>query len=250
MDHFRVGFGKSTFAISVHDELFWFRQAGLSIHDYTVQFRTLAAVSGWNETALLATYRRGLNPSLRWQMAIYDDTVGLESFLQKALMVSQHLTACHTEEPLAAVASPVVHLPAPEPMQIDRYNLAPTEWARCISLKLCLYCGARFTRFKFTVTYCPGHKNLRADALSRLHQSDPSPESSEPILSPTVFVCPIEWVLDDQIRAATLEEPAPRGGPEKEELCTNCLTSHPSGRPTPITRLLITHTWCHFTYTI
>ncbi len=64
MDHFRVVFGKSTSAISVHDELFRFRQAGLSIHDYTVQFRTLAPVSGWNETALLAAYRQGLNPSL------------------------------------------------------------------------------------------------------------------------------------------------------------------------------------------
>ncbi len=29
-----------------------------------------------------------------------------------------------------------------------------------------------FTHFKFTVTYRPGHKNLRADALSRLHFSD------------------------------------------------------------------------------
>ncbi len=61
VDHFREVFGTSTSAISVHDELFRLRQAGTPIHDYTVRFRTLAAASGWNETALLAAYRRGLD---------------------------------------------------------------------------------------------------------------------------------------------------------------------------------------------
>ncbi len=80
-----------------------------------------------------------------------------------------------------------------------------------------------FTRFRFTVTYRPGHKNLKADALSRLHQPDPSPDCPEPILSPTVFVCPIEWALDDQIRAATLDEPAPLGGPEGKSFVPTAL---------------------------
>ncbi len=65
VDHFREVFGTSTSAISVHDELFRLRQAGMPIHDYTVRFRTLAAASGWNETALLAAYRRGLDPQTR-----------------------------------------------------------------------------------------------------------------------------------------------------------------------------------------
>ncbi len=84
-----------------------------------------------------------------------------------------------------------------------------------------------FTRFRFTVTYRPGHKNLKADALSRLHQPDPFPECPEPILSPTVFVCPIEWALDDQIRAATLDEPAPLGGPEGKSFVPTALRLAP-----------------------
>ncbi len=44
VDHFREVFGTSTSAISVHDELFRLRQAGMPIHDYAVRFRTLAAV--------------------------------------------------------------------------------------------------------------------------------------------------------------------------------------------------------------
>ncbi|KAL0192346.1 hypothetical protein M9458_010642 [Cirrhinus mrigala] len=70
-----------------------------------------------------------------------------------------------------------------------------------------------FTRFRFHITYQPSHKNIKADALSRMHSSDPVDESSEPILPPSIFLAPIVWQLDDQIRHATLEEPAPPGGP-------------------------------------
>ncbi len=74
-------------------------------------------------------------------MAIYDDTVGLENFLQRALHISQHLTACHTEESFT-IASPANRPLAPEPMQMERYHLTPTERARRINLGLCMYCGA------------------------------------------------------------------------------------------------------------
>ncbi|KAK3512600.1 hypothetical protein QTP70_017200 [Hemibagrus guttatus] len=40
------------------------------------------------------------------------------------------------------------------------------------------------------------------------------PEEPEPILPPDLFVCPITWSLDNDIRAATEEEPAPPGGPD------------------------------------
>ncbi|KAL0160101.1 hypothetical protein M9458_043826, partial [Cirrhinus mrigala] len=70
-----------------------------------------------------------------------------------------------------------------------------------------------FTCFHFHITYQPKHKNLKADALSRLHSTDPVDESPEPILPPSVFLAPIIWQLDDQIRHATLEEAAPPGGP-------------------------------------
>ncbi len=55
-----------------------------------------------------------------------------------------------------------------------------------------------------------------------------------------MFVCPIEWVLDDQSRAATLEEPAPPGGPERRSYVPTALhltlldalhTSPGSGHP-------------------
>lgn len=77
-------------------------------------------------------------------MSIYEDTVGLESFLQKGLHISQHLTGCHTEKPSIAAASPGNVAPAPEPMQTDSYHLSSTERAR--HSRTVPFCPVRPTR--------------------------------------------------------------------------------------------------------
>lgn len=52
-------------------------------------------------------------------MAIYDDVVGLENFIQRVIHISQCLTACNLE---VNAASPLrTSPPSPEPMQIDSY---------------------------------------------------------------------------------------------------------------------------------
>ncbi|KAL1264075.1 hypothetical protein QQF64_004430 [Cirrhinus molitorella] len=85
--------------------------------------------SEWNKTALLAAFRRGLNPSVSQQMAIYEDSVGLESFLQKAAHVSQHLSACHMEIQPAANTSPELTPPAPEGMITKSHHLSRAKRA-------------------------------------------------------------------------------------------------------------------------
>lgn len=82
--HFKEVFCTTASVISIHDELFWLRQADMSMHDHTVTFRTLAATIGWNKTALLSAFYRGLSPSLREQIVIYEDKVGLKNFLQES----------------------------------------------------------------------------------------------------------------------------------------------------------------------
>ncbi len=491
VEHFREVFSLSTTKVSVHDELLQLQQADSSIHEYTLRFRTLAASSGWNDSALLSVFRRGLNATVRRHMSIYEDTVGLESFLLKASRISQHLIACHSEPVIPAAISSRQAQPPPEPMVTDNYHLTPTERSRRIAQGLCLYCGSHghilntcpirppcpavstvhitpkfssvpyinasllyhdqsfpvkilvvyswyflgyiltptgvqmdpkkidavrnwprpttvkelqrflgfanfyrrfiahysqvaapltsllkrkthsiswapeaeqafhqlrsafctapalihpdpnlrfvvevdaatlgvgaalsqwkgetpvlhpcayfsrklspaeqnydvgnrellaiklaqeewrhwlegaqypfevitdhknlqylrdakrlnprqarwalfFTRFNFIISYRPGNKNIKADALSRLHQPDPTPDEPEPILPSSVFLSPIQWALDDQIRAATLTEPAPPGGPEGKEYVPSTLrltlldsvhTSPGSGHP-------------------
>ncbi len=141
-NHFKEVFGSATGALSVSDQLLRLRQGTSSTNEYTLQFRTLAATSGWNEAALLSAYRQGLDSGIRAQMAIYDDSMGLESFIQKANRISQRLSACHTTEAAHQSVSPATGPPVPEPMQVDSTRLSHNERARRLAAGLCLYCAA------------------------------------------------------------------------------------------------------------
>ncbi|KAI2660981.1 Transposon Tf2-8 polyprotein [Labeo rohita] len=70
-----------------------------------------------------------------------------------------------------------------------------------------------FTRFHLKITYRPGSKNIPADALSRLSSPEPSTDP-EPIIPSHLFISPIIWDIDRDIRQATLQEPAPPDCPE------------------------------------
>lgn len=58
-------FSPTAASLSVNDELFRIHQGRNSVGDYAFRFRTLVAVIGWNETALLTAYWRGLNAEIR-----------------------------------------------------------------------------------------------------------------------------------------------------------------------------------------
>ncbi|KAK1795726.1 hypothetical protein P4O66_001208 [Electrophorus voltai] len=59
-----------------------------------------------------------------------------------------------------------------------------------------------FSRFWFKVTYRPGEKNTRADALSHQYTAEARSMSSEPILLPTCFLPSLERELDQKIKEA------------------------------------------------
>ncbi len=139
--HFQEVFGQSTGSLSIPDQLIRLRQGRSTVSDYTLQFRTLAAASGWNEAALLTAYRQGLDSQIRTQMAIYDDSVGLENFMLRAGRISQRIAACHSEDIALPPAPPPAGYPGSEPMQVDATRLTSMEQARRLSSGLCLYCG-------------------------------------------------------------------------------------------------------------
>ncbi len=62
----------------------------------------------------------------RTQMVIYDDNVGLESFMQCASRISQRLTACNEDEAKHQLDSHASGPPVPEPMRMDKWKAA---WA-------------------------------------------------------------------------------------------------------------------------
>lgn len=49
-----------------------------------------------------------------------------------------------------------------------------------------------FSRFNFKITYRPGSKNGKADALSRQFDSPSEPSKPEPILPSTLIVAPVQ----------------------------------------------------------
>lgn len=70
---------------SIGEQLYHLKQGQKSIQEYGLRFCTFAASSGWNERSLLTAYHQGLEPSLRLHLFTYDDTMGLEHFLQHRL---------------------------------------------------------------------------------------------------------------------------------------------------------------------
>ncbi|KAK3536778.1 hypothetical protein QTP86_025088, partial [Hemibagrus guttatus] len=150
VDHFKEVFGKTSWDSSMGEELCRLQQGKLTVPEYALQFRTLAAKSGWNEQALLAAYRQGLNPQVRLHLAAYEDAIELERLIQLSIRVAARMQSC-VNEPQdqsphstwrnrpAPVSSPE---PVPEPMHLGASHLTPAERQRWLTRNLCLYCGA------------------------------------------------------------------------------------------------------------
>ncbi|KAK3562654.1 hypothetical protein QTP86_003394 [Hemibagrus guttatus] len=148
IDHFKEVFGKPSWDSSIGEELCKLKQGKMSINEYALQFRTLAAKSGWNEQVLLTSYRQGPDPQVH--LAAYEDTIGLERLIQLSIHVATHMQLCLKEhqgqlslttilDRLDPVSPPE---PAPEPMHLGSSHLTPAERQRRLTQNLCLYCGA------------------------------------------------------------------------------------------------------------
>jgi hypothetical protein len=80
-----------------------------------------------------------------------------------------------------------------------------------------------FTRFVFTLSYRPGSQNVKADALSRLYDTEERSMDQTPILPDFCLVAPVVWVLDADIEHVLHTEPAPSSVPSG--VCTLRLLS-------------------------
>ncbi|XP_068508006.1 uncharacterized protein tctn1 isoform X2 [Syngnathus scovelli] len=71
-----------------------------------------------------------------------------------------------------------------------------------------------FNRFNFTLSYRPGTKNTKPDALSRVFNSDPEIKKPETILPSHCLVRAVTWPIEGRVQQANGNEPPPSGCPE------------------------------------
>uniref|UniRef100_A0A3B3WPB4 Gypsy retrotransposon integrase-like protein 1 n=1 Tax=Poecilia mexicana TaxID=48701 RepID=A0A3B3WPB4_9TELE len=74
-----------------------------------------------------------------------------------------------------------------------------------------------FSRFNFNITYRPGSKNTKPDALSRLHSPDDPSEASGAILPATCTIGSLTWDLERAIQEALTTDPDPGKGPPNRQ---------------------------------
>ncbi|XP_052001342.1 uncharacterized protein ccser2a isoform X1 [Xyrauchen texanus] len=70
-------------------------------------------------------------------------------------------------------------------------------------------CALFFTRFDFNISYLPGSKNTKAESLSRQHETTVQNPTAEPVVSPTLFLAPVQWDLMSDISQAQVLVPPP-----------------------------------------
>ncbi|KAK3556977.1 hypothetical protein QTP70_022326 [Hemibagrus guttatus] len=152
--HFREVFGRPEWDSSLGERLCRLKQGNMSVAEYALQFRTLAAASGWNEQALITTYCQGLDPRVRLHLAAYEDSMGLEKFIQLSIRFATRMQLCleeHQSQPAATTATaqsgPVSHPePADDAMQLELSDVSSAErqWERQrrLAQNRCFYCGS------------------------------------------------------------------------------------------------------------
>ncbi len=131
-NHLRDVFGVSVGDSTAGEQLYHLQQGNMPIHEYALKFRTLAAASGWDESPLLTTYRQGLEARLWLHLAAFDDTMGLERFIQLSIRVASRMRSCMKYQQSLTHSNPLLPRPenisppepVPEPMLVDNTRLS------------------------------------------------------------------------------------------------------------------------------
>ncbi|XP_038594284.1 uncharacterized protein LOC119917924 [Micropterus salmoides] len=90
----------------------------------------------------------------------------------------------------------------------DHKNLSYIQTAKRLNSRQARW-ALFFDRFNFSLSYRPGSRNTKPDALSRLHSPDAPPNSPDTILPRTCLIASIVWEVESAVRRAQSTEPGP-----------------------------------------
>lgn len=97
-------------------------------------------------------------------------------------------------------------------MWTDHKNLEYIRTAKRLNARQARW-ALFFNRFKFTLSYRPGSKNVKPDALSRLFDPDSVSKSPSHILPPSCVVGAVTWGVEKRVREAIALAEVPDGCP-------------------------------------
>ena len=139
------------------------RQGKRRVSDFAIEFRTLAADSGWNQSALIDAFLHGLVSSMKDHLAPLDIPDDLDSLISLAIKIDKRLAEREKERSRSGFAtpgfskfrsesddfrgpSPSSCAPSPpsgpeEPMQLGRTRLPSKERQHRSREGCCFYCG-------------------------------------------------------------------------------------------------------------
>uniref|UniRef100_A0A674BPU3 CCHC-type domain-containing protein n=1 Tax=Salmo trutta TaxID=8032 RepID=A0A674BPU3_SALTR len=135
--HFRAVFNHPPEGRAAGERLFHLRQGTRSAQDFALEFRTLTAGSGWNERALMDSYRCSLREDVRRELACRDHAITLDQLVDLSIRLDNLLAARGRSSRGLFVPPPSP--PAPQPMEIGGAASRRTG-GRGLS---CTHCGRR-----------------------------------------------------------------------------------------------------------
>lgn len=129
------------------------RQGTRSVAEYSIEFRTLAAASGWNDDSLQGAFYAGLHDDIKDELATREETSTLDQTIALATRIDNRIRERRrerhqrTEGPRVPIATRGALPPAPrrpsepEPMQLGRTQLSAQERQLRQDNNACMYCG-------------------------------------------------------------------------------------------------------------
>ena len=141
-------------------ELSTLKQGRESVCDYAIQFRMLAAESGWNNIALYDIFLKGLSPAIQDLLVPLDLPTSLDELIALAIRTDNRRNQLRRQrEPKPGVREGTIAAPEPrwrtasliasekplqhveEPMQLGRARLSLEERQKRQQEGRCFYCG-------------------------------------------------------------------------------------------------------------
>ncbi|KAM9422550.1 uncharacterized protein ACWYII_020242 [Salvelinus alpinus] len=140
------------------ERLFHLRQEKRSAQDFALEFRTLAAGSGWNDRALIDHYRCSLREDVRRELACRDIALSLDELIDMSIRLDTLLAARGRSERVLCVPPPS----APAPIQMELGGAAPRGTGG--GGPPCTNCGRRGHTFDRCWGGLSGSRDVRRNA--------------------------------------------------------------------------------------